>query len=425
MQSGVAQASIAVAMLGARMHYAVPVILHRHRALSRFFTDIAFRTRSANLLQALGKRIGGDRLNKLAGRSPQLPGSLVKAFPAFGLEYAARLRRAVSRDQQIDAFLWAGETFCRRVIDAWTSTTSRAYVFNSAGLELIEWLAARGGSSVVEQTSTPMADDLRLLTAADSAFPGWANDLPTESNATRRYAERERREWERAEVVVTGSEFVREALLRGGCPAEKVRVVPYGVDLAVRPRQPQSGTSDSAPARALFVGRVNLRKGAPLLDAAARRNLPRSVRIRAVGPIEVPATAATRLAEVADLIGPVPRSRVANELAQADFFVFPSFCEGSATVCYEALAAGLPVITTPNAGSVVRDGVDGFVVPAGDVDAFSAKVELLARDRDLRRTMGENALQRAREFTVAAYGERLLKALGLHQPMPAMEKPSR
>ena len=56
-------------------------------------------------------------------------------------------------------------------------------------------------------------------------------------------------------------------------------------------------------------------------------------------------------------------------MAAADVFVFPSLFEGSAVVTYEALACGLPSIVTPNAGSVVRDGVDGFHVPAGDVGA--------------------------------------------------------
>ena len=50
-------------------------------------------------------------------------------------------------------------------------------------------------------------------------------------------------------------------------------------------------------------------------------------------------------------------------MAAADVFVFPSLFEGSAVVTYEALACGLPSVVTPDAGSVVRDGVEGFVVP--------------------------------------------------------------
>jgi glycosyltransferase involved in cell wall biosynthesis len=95
----------------------------------------------------------------------------------------------------------------------------------------------------------------------------------------------------------------------------------------------------------------------------------------------------------------------------ADVFLLPSVCEGSATVTYEAMGAGLPVIATPNTGSVVRDGTDGFIVPVRDADAVVAKVELLANEPDLRRHMGEQARARASDFTVAEYGRRLVSAL--------------
>ena len=67
-------------------------------------------------------------------------------------------------------------------------------------------------------------------------------------------------------------------------------------------------------------------------------------------------------------------------MAAADVFVFPSLFEGSAVVTYEALACGLPSVVTPNAGSVVRDGLEGFVVPPRDVEALAARMEQLGDD---------------------------------------------
>jgi glycosyltransferase involved in cell wall biosynthesis len=95
----------------------------------------------------------------------------------------------------------------------------------------------------------------------------------------------------------------------------------------------------------------------------------------------------------------------------ADVLVLPSICEGSATVCYEALAAGLSVITTPNAGSVVRDGLDGFVVPIRDARALAEKLEQLASDPRLLADMSASAAARACEFTIAGYAERLLSVI--------------
>src|SRR5262249_11308352 len=111
-------------------------------------------------------------------------------------------------------------------------------------------------------------------------------------------------------------------------------------------------------------------------------------------------------------------SQMALPYAWADVFLLPSVCEGSATVTYEALAAGLPVVCTPNTGSVVRDGVDGFIVPVGDVDAIVERLERLA-DPSLRAEFSVRARGRAAEFTLDAYRRRLLAALQAKVPEAA------
>ena len=102
---------------------------------------------------------------------------------------------------------------------------------------------------------------------------------------------------------------------------------------------------------------------------------------------------------------------MAEHFQWADVFLLPSLCEGSATVTYEALGHGLPVICTPNTGSVVRDGMEGFIVPVRDAAAIAERIERLAIDVELRTQMAANAKARAAEFTVAEYGRRLLSVL--------------
>ena len=102
----------------------------------------------------------------------------------------------------------------------------------------------------------------------------------------------------------------------------------------------------------------------------------------------------------------------------ADVFLLPSLCEGSATVAYEALACGLPVIATPNTGTVVRDGVEGFIVPARDVDGIVQCLEKLVNDRNLLREMSRNARRRSTEFNFSVYRKNLLAALLPDQRAP-------
>lgn len=87
-------------------------------------------------------------------------------------------------------------------------------------------------------------------------------------------------------------------------------------------------------------------------------------------------------------------------LAAADVFALPSYREGLPISLLEAIACGLPVVATEVGGipEVVEDGVDGFLVPPGDVDVLAAKIQGLCGAPGLRAAMGRHALQSAAAF---------------------------
>lgn len=114
-----------------------------------------------------------------------------------------------------------------------------------------------------------------------------------------------------------------------------------------------------------------------------------------------------------ELTGAIPRSEMRAQFEWADVFFLPSVCEGSATVIYEALMSGLPVVTTPNAGSLVRDGVDGYVVPIRDVDAMADRLGRLHTDHDLWQRMAGATHDSIDHASLDAYQLRLLHSLGL------------
>jgi len=396
-----------VAQLGARMHYAVPRILHRAGMLARFYTDICAAKGWPRLLSAVPPVLRPPSLRRMRGRVPGgLPRDRITAFSSFGLKFARRLAAATTPAEVIATYLWAGRTFCELILSTGLAGASGVYTFNSAGLELLEAARERGLAGIMEQTSAPKQVEDALLTEEHARFPGWESP-PGANLYAGEFSSRERSEWSNAGLILCGSEFVRESIAKAGGPTHKCAVVPYGGDF---PPPPAREPLRNRPLRALFVGKVSLLKGAPyLLQAAAR--LGSACQVRAVGPIQASEPAAAELRRRLELTGPVPRSEVRRHFDWATVFVFPSICEGSATVCYEALAAGLPVITTPNAGSVVRDAVDGFIVPIRDPEAIAEKLELLARDRELLAWMSANALARSREFTLEKYGERLVGVL--------------
>ena len=103
-----------------------------------------------------------------------------------------------------------------------------------------------------------------------------------------------------------------------------------------------------------------------------------------------------------------------NICAQATIHVFPSQCEGSAKVTYEAAACGLPQITTREAGDVVEDGVQGIIVPPADVDALAAAIQQLYDHPEIVERMSLAARERVVEnFTWDHFRARLLDAYEL------------
>ncbi len=301
------------------------------------------------------------------------------------------------------ACLWAGKRFSELVLDRGFGAANGVYTFNTEGLGILRDARAKGLAAVMEQTIAPVEVEDRLLLEEADCFRGWT-DRPRRDGFRSDLAALERAEWNEADTIVCGSEFVAAGIRKVGGPWEKCAVVPYGVDCH-RGRQRARG---EGPLRVLFVGGIRLRKGVQYLAEAGGMLPSHRFEFRLVGPIGLMNEGLRRLREHVQVMGPTPRSEMAEHWEWADVFVLPSLCEGSATVCYEAMGAGLPVVTTPNAGSVVRDGVEGFIVPIRDAEAIADRLDRLATEAGLLEAMSEAALKRAEEFTVAEYGKRLL-----------------
>ena len=399
--------SFVVAQLGARMHYAVPRILQHAGLLERLYTDICALKGWPRFVRYIPRAIRPARLQRLASRLPHgIPADRITAFTNFGFEYARRIARARNGDERNAAFLWSGHEFCRRVNAGGFGRSRAVYVYNSAGLEILQEARRLGLKGIVEQTIAPRAVERKLLREEAASFPQWETPAQEEAGLDE-YCERESAEWAAADLIVCGSEWVKDGVV--SCGGEKARcvVVPYGLDnMAFAPTKKQR---DPGPLRVLTVGAIGLRKGSPYVLEAAE-HLAGRAEFRMVGPIQILPAAELRLRKKVHVTGIVPRSEIASHFEWADVFLLPSLCEGSATSTYEAMAHGLPVICTPQSGSVVRDGVDGFIVPARESALIAQKIETLAADPALLAVMSASAREHSAGFTLEKYGERLLAA---------------
>ncbi|MHB9073701.1 MAG: glycosyltransferase family 4 protein [Desulfobaccales bacterium] len=397
------------------MNYAVPVNLQRAGMLAHLYTDSYVGPGSAwhwltkldRVIPETWKPATFRRL--LQRRMDGLPSEKITAFNLFGLRYALAFGRLTDLDA-LDKFFWEyGRKFCDLILQTEIPAADVVYGFYAVAFSLFNHVKLQNKIKILEKTSTPEILEYDLFSTEYNLWPQWESPYP-DREVMQPLFELDRQEWESADFIFCASEFVAQGLTGLGVPKERIRVVPYGLEVARRRLERQAWDAHR-PLRVLFLGRVTLRKGVQYFSEALRRLNSTRVEARIVGPVTVSPEARRQLQGVAEVVGPVTRAEVDRHYAWADLFVFPSICEGSAGVNYEALAAGLPVITTPNSGSVVRDGVDGFIVPIRDAAVLAEKIGFLASNPDMVAWMSQNAQERSKEFTWEKYGGRLVTAI--------------
>jgi hypothetical protein len=229
------------------------------------------------------------------------------------------------------------------------------------------------------------------------------------------------RDLELADRILVPSEHIAATLIAQRTPAGKLRIIPYAADS--RRFQPVEKSPDDPGCVFLFAGGITQRKGISYLLRAWSLIRREGWKLRLLGPLPSRLGPLEPLLKDVELLGRVGHAEVPARMAAADVFVFPSLFEGSAVVTYEALACGLPSIVTPAAGSVVRDGIEGFEVPPGDVAALADRMERLGTNPALRRHMARAARARALEFDWPRYHAEVAAAFeGLgpqaHRPEP-------
>ena len=217
-----------------------------------------------------------------------------------------------------------------------------------------------------------------------------------------------------ADAILVGSTYAADSFVAEGIPRSRMKVIPYGVDLATFSQAAGGAraTRDGARFEAIFSGQMTQRKGLSYLLEGWRRFATADARLTLVGQAVGDPRA---LAPYASLFRHVPhqsRPALAQLYRASDVFVFPTLVEGMPLVVLEAMACGLPVIVTANGpADIVRDGVDGFIIPSRDPDAIAERLEMLRADPALRAEMGRQAALRAAEFGWPAYTAKVLACL--------------
>jgi glycosyltransferase involved in cell wall biosynthesis len=214
------------------------------------------------------------------------------------------------------------------------------------------------------------------------------------------------------EVVVLGSYWQRLVAEVLGVPVSRTTILPNPVPRpAIEPTY-----RDGAACHILFLGTLSDKKGVPeLLSALASPIMSGRhwrLTMAGTGEIEPYANQAKRLGIDGriDFAGWTSEERTQALLASADMLVLPSHVECLPMVVLEAMAYGLPVVTTPVGATaeVITDGETGFLVPVGDIEAVARAIARLIDEPLLRRRLGEAARVRfCRDFDLDVFDRRI------------------
>jgi glycosyltransferase involved in cell wall biosynthesis len=288
-----------------------------------------------------------------------------------------------------------------------------ALLFHTQAAALLSVGAMRRTPTLISVDATP--DNLNEVAAA---YDHPVGSPPAE--AAKRVVVR--RALRAARIVVAWSEWVRRSLLDDyRVDPRRIRLIPAGTDLT---RFRPGARRDGGPPRILIVATEFERKGGQvLLDAlrAAGGDWRLDVVTRsALAPH--PGVAVHR-----DLSFDDPR--LPELYAQADVFALPTLGDCSPHVLLEAMAAGLPVVTTRLAAipEIVTDGESGILIERGDVGALTAALGRLMGSESERRRLGAQARARAEDRFDAARNARaildLMREVVVHAPRPHTDTP--
>jgi len=219
------------------------------------------------------------------------------------------------------------------------------------------------------------------------------------------------RELHRADLVLCPSDFVRDTMVANGIPASKCFINPFGVDTQVF----QSSQAAPDVPRFICVGAICLRKGHQYLFRAfelVKKQIPNAELI-CVGRFKTDFRRERRKWEGQFRHYPsLSHPELAKLLPTCTAFVLASVEEGFARVIPEGMAAGLPIVATYESGAttLVRDGVEGFIVPVCNPARMAEAMIKVAKDPAIRLKMGEASHRAgAARNTWQDYGDRLLE----------------
>jgi len=221
-----------------------------------------------------------------------------------------------------------------------------------------------------------------------------------------------------ADIIVTNSSFTTQTLIDANIEPNKIITVPYGFLTSITDK---FAYPPLRPVKFMYVGNVAVHKGSHYLLQAWNKvhKQLNNAELHFFGSIQLPQLWLSTAPPNVFFHGSVAQTQLFDEYKKCSVLVFPTLFDGFGFVVTEAMAHGLPVITTPNAGAadLIESGKNGFLIPPKDVDALAEILVSCAEHPEILSEMRQHAVDTARTHSWidvrVDFREKLGKKLGI------------
>lgn len=385
-----------------------------HAGWSKFFRRVL-----ASCLPGIDRRLARRRITTV---SPKLVRS---DWRWEGLRVIARPLRLGTR---LDDWLWERSELCldRRCATLMHQPSFDVFLGVEHGaLGTIRAAKTLGKKSVVAFTSPHHVFYKRWVNAEYDRFPKLLTPATKRLQTLAKHRDARRDEEARlADAIHANSRLTAQTLIDAGIPREKLAVAPLGAPPAIVPGDLPDTLH--APMRFIYAGPLSVHKGGHyLLKAWEPFAHHRGAELHCYGAPMLPKRCYNRRASNVIFHGTVTYAELLSAYQRGALLVFPTLCDGFGMVVLEALANGLPVLTTRNAGAAefINDHYNGFVVPPASAAAITERMEWCLRHPTQLLAMRRDAVETARRWTWAHFRMAFRQCLGAVLRVPMGDLP--
>lgn len=378
--------------------------LQKQGLLYKYCTGLVFTDDKADRWRRLWNLLGLRRLTskRLVSGIP-----VAKMHRQPWLEIVAVIRHQWLQQSNDRVFGHRNRVFQQRIPQRFIDEADVIIGFDTCSRWLVERARKAGKPLVLDASIAHPLVKESIYAQLRKRYPQWQQGMAPKAA---HLVAAELEEMRLATHIVVASSYTRQTYVDNGVDPARISVNPYGIDPGAfhSKWEVAAAPANRTGVRFCFLGSTSARKGLPwLLEVwpAFHERHPQAT-LSVAGYFDLPPGFV--LPPGVTFAGALHPAERADWLRSHDVFVFPSFFEGFAQVIIEAMACGLPVITTTHTcgPDLVKEGQEGFVVEPGNDPQLLMAMQQMAQKAGHLEQMGRSAATTAAAFTWQAYGLR-------------------